>query len=166
MNTTQPENAHGTGIHWLWLALIVLILDQVSKYIVTQYFPYNKPAYVFSFLNITLEHNKGAAFSFLSQQGSLAVALFIGSAVVVSLVLCIWLYRLHARDHWLGISLALLLGGALGNLYDRIIYGYVVDFVHFHWNDRSFAIFNLADTSITLGAFMLIIDIFRRKKKA
>lgn len=151
-----------SGLYWIWLSILVVIIDQGTKYIITQYLPYNTSIYLLPVLNLTLEHNRGAAFSFLSQVSDYAVWLFIVTAVIVSLIICIWLHRLSFRNRWLGVSLSLILGGALGNLLDRIIYGYVVDFIHFHVTNWNWPIFNVADTAITIGAIMLIIDIFRK----
>lgn len=152
-----------TGLYWLWLAFLVIIIDQFTKYIVLQSLEFGQPLYVLPFFNLLLEHNKGAAFSFLSEAGSLAVWVFVGTAFVISMVLCYWLYRLPARSTWLGVSLALILGGAIGNLIDRIMYGYVVDFLQLHIKQWSWPIFNIADTAITIGSVMLLIDIFKKK---
>jgi signal peptidase II len=152
-----------TGLYWLWLSALIIVIDQITKYIATTYLFYNQSLYLFSFLNLTLAHNSGAAFSFLSEMGYLAVWLFIAIAFFISLILCIWLRSLPAKNYWLGISLALILGGAIGNLLDRILISYVIDFIQFHVDTWSFPIFNMADTAISIGTFMLIIDIFRRK---
>lgn len=153
-----------TSLHWVWLSIIVIAIDQLLKYLVVQNIEYNSIFRLLPFLNFTLEYNTGAAYGFLGEFGSLASLFFICTAVVISLLLCVWLYRLPATNRWLGISLALILGGAIGNLIDRVAYGYVIDYVHFHVGGWSFAIFNFADAAITLGACMLIIDIFRGKK--
>jgi signal peptidase II len=152
-----------TGLYWLWLSALVIVIDQVTKHIVTTYLFYNQSLYLCRFLNITLAHNSGAAFNFLSEMGYLAVWLFIAIAFFVSLILCIWLRSLPAKNCWLGISLALILGGAIGNLLDRIFIGYVIDFIQFHVDTWSYPIFNMADTAISIGTFMLVIDIFRKK---
>lgn len=152
-----------TGIYWLWLTLFVIVVDQVSKYFVIHALQLNQVVNVLPFLNFILEHNKGAAFSFLSDAGSLAIWLFIGTAFLISLILGIWLHRLPSSNVWLGASLALILGGAIGNLIDRILYGYVIDFIHFHIHNWSPFIFNLADAAITIGSIMLIVDIFKKK---
>jgi signal peptidase II len=160
MTVTQDKK---TSLHWLWLAAAIIIIDQVSKIIVTHTLSFNVPVHVLPWLNLNLVHNKGAAFNFLSQFGDIALWLFIGTAIIVSIFLCVWLYRLPASNRWLGVSLSLILGGAIGNLLDRLFYGYVVDFIHFHIQYWNFAIFNVADSAITIGAIMLIIDIFKRK---
>lgn len=152
-----------TGLHWLWLSVAVIIIDQITKYLIVQNIEYSSIVRLLPFLNLTLIHNTGAAYGFLGEFGIWASLFFIATAAVISLVLCWWLYRLPRENKWMGISLALILGGAIGNLIDRILYGYVVDFVHFHLTTWSFAIFNVADAAITIGAVMLIIDIFRGK---
>jgi signal peptidase II len=152
-----------TGLYWLRLSVLLIAGDQLTKYLVACYLGYAESLYLFPFLNLTLAHNRGAAFSFMAGTGQIAVWLFILSALVISLFLCLWMYRLPFKNVWLGISLALILGGAIGNLLDRILYGYVIDFIHFHIGDWSFPIFNMADTVITFGAVMLLIDIFDKK---
>lgn len=152
-----------SGLHWLWLSVAIIVLDQLIKRLIMLYFAYNEAYPLGAFVNLTLEHNTGAAFSFLSDVGSLATAFFIGTAVIISIALCIALYRLSPKQKWLGVGLSLIIGGAIGNLLDRIQYGYVIDFVHLHIQFWSLPIFNLADVAITTGAIMLIIDIFRKK---
>lgn len=154
-----------TALHWLWLSVAVIIIDQFTKYLIVQNIEYSSIVRLLPFLNLTLIHNTGAAYGFLGQFGIWASLFFIATAAVISLVLCWWLYRLPRENNWMGISLSLILGGAIGNLIDRILYGYVIDFVHFHLTTWSFAIFNVADAAITIGAVMLILDIFRGKKK-
>lgn len=158
-------NSKHTGLYWLWLSVFVVIADQVTKYLITSYLSYNQQVYVFPFFNLLLEHNRGAAFSFLSHVGPLALWIFIATATIISLILCLWLYRLPPKSSWMGISIALILGGAVGNLIDRIAYGYVIDFLHLHVQNYSWPIFNVADCAITIGAVMLIIDLFRGKSK-
>jgi len=118
-----------------------------------------------SYFSWTLAYNTGAAFSFLADSSGWQRWLFALIAVVVSAVLVIWLKRLGRNDTWLAIALALVLGGALGNLYDRIALGHVIDFVLVHWDNRwYFPAFNFADSSITVGAIMLALDMFKSKK--
>jgi len=116
-------------------------------------------------LSWTLAYNTGAAFSFLADSGGWQRWLFTLIAVVVSVVLVVWLKRLGRGDTWLAIALALVLGGAVGNLFDRVVLGHVVDFILVHWQDRwRFPAFNLADSAITVGAIMLALDMFKSKK--
>jgi signal peptidase II len=116
-------------------------------------------------LSWTLAYNTGAAFSFLADSGGWQRWLFTLIAVVVSVVLVVWLKRLGRGDTWLAVALALVLGGAVGNLFDRVVLGHVVDFILVHWQDRwRFPAFNLADSAITVGAIMLALDMFKSKK--
>ena len=143
---------------WLWLSAVAVILDQLSKQLATAFLDYAKPVELLPVFDLTLQHNFGAAFSFLASAGGWQRWFFALLAAVVSVVLVIWLKRLKAHETWLAIALALVLGGALGNLYDRVVLGYVVDFISVHYQRYYFPAFNLADAAITLGAGMLIID--------
>ncbi|GAB5605050.1 signal peptidase II [Sideroxyarcus sp. TK5] len=149
--------------HWLALSLIVIIIDQLSKAAITSHFVYGEALAVTSFFNLVLAHNTGAAFSFLSDAGGMQRWLFSLIAVVAS-VWIVWLLRKHQSEKLFALALALILGGALGNLIDRIAYGYVVDFLDFHWAGYHFAAFNVADSAITCGAALLIWDGIRGKR--
>ena len=115
---------------------------------------------MFSWFNLTLQHNTGAAFSFLSDAGGWQRYFFSGIAVVISVALVIWLYRLPAKQWLLALSLGLILGGALGNLWDRLVLGYVVDFISVHYRGWYFPAFNIADSAITVGAGCMLLDSF------
>jgi len=153
----QPQQRAGR-LHWLWLSALVVILDQLSKQLATAYLDYALPVELLPVFDLTLLHNTGAAFSFLASAGGWQRWFFALLAGVVSVVLVVWLKRLKANETWLAIALALVLGGALGNLYDRVVLGYVVDFISVHYQQRYFPAFNLADSAISIGAVMLIID--------
>jgi signal peptidase II len=142
---------------WLLLAVIVIVLDQASKAAITSHFVYGESMPVASFFNLVLAHNTGAAFSFLSEAGGMQRWLFSLIAIVAS-VWIVWLLRKHHAEKLFSFALAFILGGALGNLIDRIAYGYVVDFLDFHWAGYHFAAFNVADAAITAGAMLLILD--------
>ncbi|MFH2139616.1 MAG: signal peptidase II [Pseudomonadota bacterium] len=148
---------------WLLLAVIVIVLDQTSKLAISSHFVYGELLAITSFFNLVLAHNTGAAFSFLSDAGGMQRWLFSLIAVVAS-VWIVWLLRKHQAENVFALALALILGGALGNLIDRIAYGYVVDFLDFHWAGYHFAAFNVADSAITCGAALLIWDGIRGKK--
>lgn len=152
---------------WLWylLALLVVALDQLSKVWASGTLTYGEPVPLTSFFNFTLLHNPGAAFSFLSNAGGWQRWFFSGLAIVMSLVLVIWIARTHTENKREAFALAMILGGALGNLYDRIEFGYVVDFIVVHYHDYFWPAFNLADAAITLGAFILIAEMFLTKEK-
>ncbi|WP_405233666.1 signal peptidase II [Lentisalinibacter salinarum] len=148
-----------TAVHWLWLSLAVLAADQATKWVVTRQFELFESVAVNPYLDLTLLHNTGAAFSFLADAGGWQRWLFVGLGIVVSIVILVWLRRLPARGQsWLAIGLSLVMGGALGNVIDRVHYGYVIDFIHVHYQDAYFPAFNLADSAITVGAACLIID--------
>ena len=147
---------------WYALALLVVLLDQLTKYWASTLFDYGEARAVTDFFNLVLTHNQGAAFSFLDDAGGwqrwLFSALAIAAAVWITLLL-----RKHREQKLFCFALALILGGALGNLIDRIAYGYVVDFLDFHWNVQHFPAFNLADSAITCGAALLVWDSFMTK---
>ena len=146
------------SLHWLWLSLILVICDQVSKYAMTKWLVYAQPENLFSGLNLTLVHNTGAAFSFLSEAGGWQRWFFIVLTSGVSIALIYWLSTLHRQRRWLAVALAMVLGGALGNLWDRISLGYVIDFIDVYYGQWHWPAFNIADSAICVGAVMLIID--------
>ena len=151
---------------WLWLTVLVLVIDLTSKvYFDSALEMYQQIVVIPDLFSWTLAYNTGAAFSFLAESAGWQRWLFALIAVVVSAVLLVWLKRLGRNDTWLAIALALILGGALGNLYDRIAYGHVVDFILVHWQNRwYFPAFNFADSAICVGAVMLALDMFKSKK--
>ena len=151
---------------WLWLTVLVLVIDLTSKvYFDNALQMYQQIVVIPDLFSWTLAYNTGAAFSFLADSAGWQRWLFALIAVVVSAVLVVWLKRLGRNDTWLAIALALILGGALGNLYDRIVYGHVVDFILVHWQNRwYFPAFNFADSAICVGAVMLALDMFKSKK--
>jgi len=157
--------------HWLWLSLAILLLDQASKWLVlTTLEPYQVIELVPN-LNLTLMFNTGAAFSFLSDAGGWQRWVFAGFAIAVTLALVVWLLRLKPYERWLAAALALIIGGALGNLIDRMLLGHVVDFVQVYLPFLPFAIFNpwpafnVADSAITIGVALLVIESLRTQKQ-
>ncbi len=158
--------------HWLWLSLAILVLDQASKWLVLATLePYQLIALAPN-LNLTLLFNTGAAFSFLSDAGGWQRWVFAGVAVAVTLVLLLWLLRLQTHERWLAAALALIIGGAAGNLIDRTLLGHVVDFIQVYLPFLPFAIFNpwpafnIADSAIAIGVALLLIESFRTQKRA
>ena len=151
---------------WVWLSVVVFVIDQITKF----WFDNNLSMYeritvIPQVLDWTLAYNTGAAFSFLAGAGGWQRWLFTLIAVVVSVVLVVWLKRLKADETWLAVGLALVLGGALGNLVDRVLFGHVVDFILVHWQSNwYFPAFNIADSAITVGAVLLALDMFKSKK--
>ncbi|MFT6300415.1 MAG: signal peptidase II [Saprospiraceae bacterium] len=149
---------------WYTLSVSVAIIDQLAKYAVTQKFLYGAHENIFPGLNLLLVHNRGAAFSFLSDAGGWQRWVFLAISLVASIVLVAWLYRLKTAQFFLSLSLALILGGAIGNLYDRIFLGYVIDFVDVYYKNYHWPVFNVADASITLGAVFLLLESLMVKK--
>ncbi|MDD5179763.1 MAG: signal peptidase II [Gallionellaceae bacterium] len=149
-------------MRWLGLSALVIVLDQISKSGINSHFIYGESLPVTGFFSLVLAHNKGAAFSMLNDAGGWQRWMFSGIAVVAS-VWITWLLRRHPQQKLFCLALALILGGALGNLVDRIAYGYVVDFLDFHWNGYHFPAFNVADSAITCGAALLLLDSFINK---
>lgn len=147
-------------LKWLWLSLAVIVLDQLTKYVATDLLVYAEPVAVMPFFNLTLLHNLGAAFSFLSDAGGWQRWFFALLAIGVSAGIIVWISRLEAKQCWLAIALALIVGGALGNLWDRIVLGYVVDFIQLYYQQWYWPAFNVADSAISVGAVMLLIDGF------
>jgi len=162
----MPNAGRFGRLGWLVLSLLVLVIDQVSKaHFESSLEMFQQIVVIPDYFSWTLAYNTGAAFSFLADGGGWQRWLFALIAVVVSAVLVVWLKRLGRDDTWLAIALALVLGGALGNLYDRIALGHVIDFILVHWQNRHyFPAFNFADSAITVGAIMLALDMFKSKK--
>ena len=150
-----------SALRWVWLAVGVVLLDQVSKQIATATLKLYHPVHVAPSVNLTLMHNTGAAFSMLNQAGGWQRWLFVALGVIISTVILWWLRRLPAERRWLACALSLILGGALGNVIDRVFLGYVVDFIDVYYRGWHWPAFNIAYSAITIGAVMLLIDAFR-----
>jgi len=146
---------------WLLVAALVALADQASKSVISANLRLGEVREITGFFNLVLAHNRGAAFSFLSDAGGWQRALFIWIAVVATALIVVMLAR-HSSERLFSAGLALILGGALGNLWDRIAFGYVVDFLDFHAFGWHFWAFNLADSAITVGAGLLILDALRQ----
>lgn len=150
-------------LRWTWISAIIIFSDQLTKWMAEANLTYGIPVKVFSFLNMTLYYNEGAAFSFLAGQGGWQRWFFAILALSVSLFILNWLRTLPKNEKWTAIGLALVLGGAIGNLIDRVLTGKVIDFIDFHFPlafvnpDYHFATFNVADIGISIGAALLII---------
>lgn len=143
---------------WLLVSALVVALDLWTKGIATESLTLYRPVELTSWLNMTLAHNYGAAFSFLSDAGGWQRWLFTVLAVVVTGVLIVWLLRLKPAEKLIAAGLALIIGGAIGNLTDRIRHGYVVDFIDVYYRDWHWPAFNLADSAITCGVILLLLD--------
>ncbi len=145
--------------NWLWLGVAVMVLDQWTKAIIVERFDEFQQVVLLPVLELMRLHNEGAAFSFLSGAGGWQRWVFIGLGVAVSAGILIWLRRLPAKGQsLLAAGLSLILGGALGNVIDRVLHGHVIDFIRVHWNDHYFPAFNVADSAISIGAALIILD--------
>ncbi len=142
----------------LWVTALVIVLDLGTKALASSQLVLHDPLPVFPGFNLTLMHNTGAAFSFLSDASGWQRWLFTLIAMGVSVGIAFWLKRLQPSQVWLSIALALILGGALGNVYDRVTLGYVVDFIQVYYDRWFWPAFNIADSAISVGAVMLVID--------
>lgn len=144
---------------WFLLSVLVIVIDQWSKYwAAATLIPY-QPESIMPMMNFTLAYNSGAAFSFLSGTGGWHRWFFAGFSILMSILLIIWLIRLPAQAKLQSFAVSLILGGAVGNLYDRAIFGHVIDFIDFYYKNHHWPVFNLADTAICIGAFFLLLDL-------
>jgi len=143
---------------WLWTSLLVIAIDQASKLLAEALLNLHQPIYLAPFFDLTLMHNRGAAFSFLSNQGGWQRWFFIVLALAVVTYLILWVRRLKAGERWVALALSLVIGGALGNVIDRIWHGQVTDFIHLHYQQWYWPAFNIADSAITVGVVLLIFD--------
>lgn len=155
----------GSLTPWLGIAFIVILLDQISKITITRTFGLGEEKPITGFFNLVLAYNRGAAFNFLSDESGWQRYLFAGIAIA-AVGFIIYLLRKHAGQRMFCWALALIMGGALGNLIDRIVHGHVIDFLDFYWRGLGhFPAFNIADTAISIGAFLFIVDELRRVNK-
>jgi signal peptidase II len=163
---TLSLDGTGTGsmLPWLGLALIILIADQFTKVLILGYYKLGDSTTVLPFFNVVRAHNTGAAFSFLANAGGWQRWLFTGIGVAATLFI-VWLLRSHSHQKLFAFALACILGGAIGNVVDRVLYGYVVDFIQVHYGGWYFPAFNVADSAITIGAACLILDELLRVRR-
>lgn len=162
---TKQTGSSASLAPWLGVALIVILFDQLSKIAVSRLFGYATPHEVAPFFNVFLVFNRGAAFSFLAAAGGWQRWGFTGLGVIAAIVIC-YLLRSHGTQKMFCTALALIMGGALGNVIDRLAYGHVIDFLDFHVNTWHWPAFNLADSAITIGAVLLVFDELRRVRGA
>ena len=163
--TFSNKSSSGSMTPWLGIAFIVILLDQLSKITISKLFVYGEEKVVTSFFNLVLAYNKGAAFNFLANEGGwqrhLFTAIGIGAALYI-----VSLLKRHSGQRLFCWALALILGGALGNVIDRLVYGHVIDFLDFHWQGFGhFPAFNIADSAICIGAALFVLDELRRVNK-
>jgi len=147
-------------LKWLWLSLLALVLDQGSKLLVDSTMQLYQSIPLLPFFKLTYVHNTGAAFSFLSEAGGWQRWFFAGLALVISVIIAVWLSRLEKYETLLAVSLSLILGGAVGNLIDRLAYGYVIDFLDVYYGTWHWPAFNIADSAITLGVALMLLESF------
>jgi signal peptidase II len=147
-------------LKWLWLSSLLIVLDQASKWFMVSWLSLYETVAVIPFFNLTMAHNNGAAFSFLAQAGGWQRWFFIGLTAVISTALIIWLKKLSSAAKLEAISISMILGGAIGNVIDRIYHGYVIDFLDVYYGSYHWPAFNIADSAIVVGAALLIIDSF------
>ncbi|KTD58663.1 lipoprotein signal peptidase [Legionella sainthelensi] len=150
--------------YWFMLSLAVIVSDQLSKYLVSIFLTPYHPLPVFPMFNLTLAYNTGAAFSFLSGAGDWHRWFFAAFSFIVSIILAVWLYKTENQTCLLSAGISLILGGAVGNLFDRAIHGYVIDFIDLYYKHHHFATFNIADSAICIGAGLFVLDVFINKK--
>ena len=162
---TDQEN-RGRTMKWLLLSALVVLVDQLTKAYISRHYGEFEFTTLLPVLDIPRMHNVGAAFSFLADASGWQRWLFIALAVGVSIAIVVWLFRMPRSKVLLAAGLSLVLGGAIGNVIDRIRLGYVVDFIHFHWDRAYFPAFNVADSAITVGAAFLLLDALFEPKGA
>ena len=162
---TFSSKPSGSLVPWLGIAALIVLIDQLTKITITKLFHYGEEKVITSFFNLVLAYNKGAAFSFLSNESGwqryFFTAIGIGAALYI-----VYLLSKHAGQRMFCWALALILGGAVGNVIDRLLYGHVIDFLDFHWRGLGhFPAFNVADSAICIGAALFILDELRRVNK-
>jgi signal peptidase II len=154
----------GSWLPWLALSLAIFIADQFTKVLILGYYRLGDSTYVTSFFNIVRAHNTGAAFSFLRDASGWQRWFFTAIGIAAAIFI-VWMLRSHAGQKLFSFALACILGGAIGNVVDRLVHGYVVDFIQVHWAGWYFPAFNVADSAITVGAACLILDELRRVRR-
>ncbi|CAB1275140.1 signal peptidase II [Candidatus Nitrosacidococcus tergens] len=143
---------------WLNLSLLIIVADQIAKYLAEANLSLYQPVAIFPFFNLTLAHNPGAAFSFLADAGGWQRWFFLAIALMVSCILFIWLYKTKNNNLKESLPISLILGGAIGNIIDRFIHGYVIDFIDLYYKNWHWPAFNIADSAITVGVTFLVIN--------
>ena len=154
-----------SGLRWWWLAIVAIVIDQITKWFTVNYLDFGYPGVeITPFFNLVHVYNPGAAFSFLADQGGWQRWFFAGLAAAVTVLLSVWMAKMPKAARWLPAAYALVIGGAIGNVIDRIMLGHVVDFLDFYVNAWHWPAFNLADSFILIGAVMIIIDSLKKEK--
>jgi signal peptidase II len=159
------QTSSGSMLTWLGLSLIILLADQFTKVLIVGNYALGDSTYVTNFFNVVRAHNTGAAFSFLAGAGGWQRWFFTGIGIVAAIFM-VWMLKSHPGQKLFSFAISLILGGAIGNVIDRLLYGYVVDFLDFHWKATHFPAFNVADAAISVGAVCLILDELLRVRRA
>jgi signal peptidase II len=159
------KKSGGALLPWLGIALIVIVLDQLFKTMILGNFQLGESRTVTSFFNVVRVHNSGAAFSFLAGASGWQRWFFVGLGAVAAGFI-VWMLKRHGGQRLFGWALALILGGAVGNVIDRLLHGHVIDFIQVHYRGWYFPAFNVADSAITVGAVLLILDELRRVRRS
>jgi signal peptidase II len=160
MSQEKTDRKNIPGILLLMIVIVIVVLDQVTKFLAVNSLELGERITVFTGFDLLRAHNYGAAFSFLNDAGGWQRWLLTGISLIASVILSSWLWRLPKTQRLLAVALAILLAGAVGNLIDRLLFGYVVDFISVYYADWRFATFNIADAAISVGAVLLVLDIF------
>lgn len=155
---TMPDMPLLPARKWLWISLLVIVLDQLTKILADELLSYHVPVEIMPMFNFTLMYNTGAAFSFLANAGGWQRWFFLVLTIAVSIFIYFWLRKLTVNQRLQATALSLILGGAIGNLIDRAIYGHVIDFIDIYYATHHWPAFNIADSAICIGAFLLIYD--------
>jgi signal peptidase II len=166
MSTTMPDAAstHRNALAWLWLSAVLIVLDQWTKHLAVTRLAFRvRETVIPGFWDWNLTHNTGAAFSFLADAGGWQHGFFIGLALAITAALSYWLAHTPRADWRQALPFALIVSGALGNVIDRVRFGYVVDFIHWYWRGFDWPVFNVADSAIVAGAIALALFGLRRK---
>ena len=158
------QTSSGSMLTWLGLSLIILLADQFTKMLIVGNYALGDSTYVTNFFNVVRAHNTGAAFSFLAGAGGWQRWFFTGIGVVAAIFM-VWMLKSHPGQKLFSFAISLILGGAIGNVIDRLWHGYVVDFLDFHWKTMHFPAFNVADAAISVGAVCLILDELLRVRR-
>jgi len=153
-------------VKWLWISAVVLLLDQSSKLFADAMLSMHQPVHVMPMFALTKIYNYGAAFSFLSDESGWQRWFFVALTIGVSIFLLAWLRKLGPGEQRTAFALSLILGGAIGNLIDRLVYGHVIDFIDVYYGDWHFPTFNVADSAISVGAALLILDAVLQTRRA
>lgn len=145
-------------LKWLWLSVVVVVLDQATKFLADSLLEFHQPLAIIPMFNLTLSYNAGAAFNFLSDAGGWQRWFFTVLALLISVVLVVWIKNLTEKERWNAVALTLILGGAIGNVIDRVIFGYVIDFLDVYYQQWHWPIFNIADSAISIGVVVLLFE--------